>query len=67
MIAQALAGYSIAHLAMMAIIVAAVVAIAVIVIQRMGVPIPPWVIQILWVIALAVLGILAIKVVVSLI
>lgn len=60
------AGYSIVHWVIMIIVIAAVVAIMHIVLGKMGVAIPDWVVQIFWIIVLAVVGILAIKFIFSL-
>lgn len=43
------------------IIVAAVVAIALVAIRAMGVDVPPWVVQILWILVIAIVAVAAIK------
>lgn len=51
----------IAGMAIWVIIVAAVVAVALIACRAMGVPIPPWVVQVFWVLIIAVVCVFAIK------
>jgi len=65
LIAQALAGYSLAQLAIGFLIVIGVVGIVVVVARNSGVPIPPWVYQIGGIVILVVLGILGIKILMS--
>lgn len=65
MIAQALAGYSLAQLAIGFLLIIGVVGIVVIVARNSGVPIPPWVYQIGGVVILVILGIVAIKILMS--
>jgi hypothetical protein len=60
-LAQVLAGGGIASWAVWIIIVAAIVAIVVVICRQMGVAIPPFVVTILWIILAAVIGVLAIK------
>lgn len=48
------------------IIVCGVIGIAVVVIRQTGVTIPPWMIQILWIIVVVVFGIFAIRLLMSL-
>ena len=66
MIAQVIAGYSIVNLVIVAIVVAAVIAIGVVAIRQMGLNIPPFVQTIFWIVVVAVFGIFAIKVLLSL-
>jgi hypothetical protein len=61
MIAQVFVGGSFAQLAIVAIIIAAVVAIAVVVIRQMGITVPAWFLNVLWIVAAAVIGIVAIR------
>ncbi len=49
------------QIAIAVIVVAAIVAVVFIIIRKMGVAIPDWVIQIFWILVLAVVGVLAIK------
>jgi hypothetical protein len=49
-----------------AIVVAAIVAILLVFVRASGIGVPPWVVQILWIILAAALAILAIKLVLSL-
>ncbi len=51
----------IAGMAILVIIVAAVAAIVFIALRQMGVAIPPWVVQVFWVLVVAVVCIAAIK------
>ncbi len=60
------AGYTVAHWIIMIIILAAVIAVMYVVLGRMGVAIPAWVIQIFWILVVAVVGIMAIKFLLSL-
>lgn len=55
------AGLTIAHWAIIAIIAAAVIAIMYVALNRMGIAVPEWVIQIFWILVVAVVAILAIK------
>lgn len=65
MIAQALGGYSLAQLAIGFLLIIGVVGIVVIVARNSGVPIPPWVYQIGGIVILVILGIVAIKILMS--
>jgi hypothetical protein len=65
MIAQALAGYSLAQLAIGFLLIIGVVGIVVIVARNSGVPIPPWVYQIGGIVILVIVGIIAIKILMS--
>lgn len=56
----------IAGMAIWVIIVAAVVAIALIACRAMGVPIPGWVVQVFWVVIIAIVCVFAIKLLMSL-
>lgn len=53
---------SLAALAIWLIVIAAIVAVVVVVLRQLGVSIPPFVVTILWIVAAAVLGVLAIRV-----
>lgn len=64
-IAQIAAGYSLVHLLIIAIIVIACIAVFVVVTRAMGWSPPPWVAQVFWIVLAAVVGILAIHVIVS--
>lgn len=67
MFAQVLAGYSLAHLAVVVIVVAAIVAIVLAVLKSHGIVIPPLVITVAWIILAAVLGVFAIRLLLSLV
>jgi len=56
-----LAGYSIAQLAIAIVIIAAVVALMFVALKQFGIAIPGWVIQIFWILVVAVVVILAIR------
>lgn len=60
-----LAGYTIGQILVAVIVIAAVIAIAYIAIKAMGIPIPPWAINILWIVIIALVAIFAIKLVLS--
>lgn len=59
-------GWSLAHYAILVIIIAAVVAILMVILRQMGVGVPPFVVNILWIILAAFVGVLAIKFLLSL-
>jgi len=65
MIAQIAAGYGLVHLVILAIIVCAVVGIALIAIRASGVAIPGWVVQIDWIVVIALVAIFAIRILVG--
>jgi len=66
MIAQVIVGgYSIVNLLILAIVVAAVIGITVIIVRQMGVPIPDWIVKIFWIVVAVLVGIFAIKLVLS--
>ena len=54
-------GYSIVQLVIMAIIVCAVIGIGLVAIRASGVQVPGWVMQIVWIVVIAVVAIFAIK------
>ncbi len=60
------AGYTFGEIAIAIIIIAAVVAVVYIALRQFGVAIPPWVIQIFWVMCVAVVAILAVRFLLSL-
>lgn len=63
-LAQVLAG-GVAYWATWIIIVAAIVAIVVVICRQMGVAVPPFIVTILWIILAAIVGVMAIKVLFS--
>ncbi len=67
LLAQVLAGYSVSQLAVLIIVIAAIVAIVVVVLRQMGVAVPPFIVQIGWIIAAAFIGVLAIYLLFSLV
>jgi hypothetical protein len=60
-------GYTIAQSVIGIIAIAAIVAILYVILGKMGVAIPDWVVQIFWILVLAAVGILAVKFVMGLI
>ena len=61
MILAQLAGYSLIHLLIVIIIVAACVGIAMVVLKQAGIVVPPFIITIGWIVLAAAVGILAIR------
>jgi len=59
-------GFGIVHWIIMIIIIAAVIAVMYVILNRMGVAIPGWVVQIFWILVAACIGIMAIKFLLSL-
>lgn len=66
MLAAVLAGWGLVDLAIAIVIVAAVVALVWVGVRAMGVSIPGWVQQVLWIVAIAVVVVVAIKIVAGL-
>jgi hypothetical protein len=64
-IAQIVAGYSLGQLAIAVVIIAAVVALVYVALRQFGITIPPWVVQVFWIIVVAFVVIAAIKIVLS--
>jgi hypothetical protein len=64
-IAQVAAGYSLASIAITVVIIAAVVALVYIALRQFGITIPAWVAQVFWVLIVAFVVILAIRLVMS--
>ncbi len=65
-IALAFAGWGIGEIAVAIIIVAAVVAVVFVALRKFNVAIPEWVVQIFWIMVVAVVCILAIRFLLSL-
>jgi len=61
MILAQLAGYSLVHLLVMVVVIAACIGIVLIALRQFGVSIPPFMIQIFWICLCAVIAIFAIK------
>jgi hypothetical protein len=61
MILAQLAGYSLVHLLVMVVVIAACVGIVLIALRQFGVAIPPFMVQIFWICLCAVIAIFAIK------
>ena len=61
-----LGGYSLVQIAIAIVIIAAIVALVTIALRQFGVAIPPWVIQVFWVIVVTIVIILAIRFISSL-
>lgn len=62
-----LAGYSVAQIAVIIIIIAAIVAITFVILRQMGINPPAWLITIMWIILAAVVGIFAIRLLLGLV
>lgn len=62
-----LAGYSLLQVLVLVVVIAAALAIVHIVLARMGVAIPAWVVQIFWVLVVAVVGVAALYLLFSLV
>lgn len=60
------AGYGIVEVAIAVVVVAAICALAFVALRQFGIQIPPWVANVFWICAVAVIVILAIKFVASL-
>jgi hypothetical protein len=60
-----IAGFSLVQLAILIVVIAAVCALVYIALRQFGVGIPAWVVQVFWIIAVAFVVILAIKLVAS--
>lgn len=56
-------GYSLVHVAIILVVIAAVCALVWIALQQFGIAIPAWVIQVMWVLIVSLVIILAIKIV----
>ena len=67
MLAQVVASNSLIQLLILAIIVAGVVGIAYVALRQMGITIPPWFVQIAWIVVVVVLAIFAIKALLSMV
>ncbi len=65
LLAQMMAG-SIGYYAIAIILIAAIIGVVIVITKQMGVAIPPFIITILWIILAAVIGIVAIKFLLSL-
>lgn len=65
LIAQVAGGYSLVQLAIIFVVVLAVIALVWIFVKNSGVPVPAWVFQVIGIVILAVIIILAIKLVAS--
>lgn len=64
--AVSLGGLSIVEIAILIVVVAAIVALVYVALKQFGVGIPPWVVQVFWIIVVAFVVILSIKLVASL-
>jgi hypothetical protein len=65
LLAQAFAGFGLVHWGILIIVIAAVVGIVMIFLRQAGVTIPPFIIQVLWVVLAAIVCIAAIKFIAS--
>jgi len=59
------AGYSFVHILIMVIVVAACVGIALVAMRQAGIAVPPFVVQIFWIVLAAFVAIFAIRLVMS--
>jgi hypothetical protein len=59
-------GFTVAHWAIIIIIIAAVIAVMYVGLNKMGVAIPDWVIKIFWILVVAIVCIIAIKILIGL-
>lgn len=66
LIAQNVAGFTLIHWLIVAIVVAGCIGIAFVVAKQAGITIPPFIITILWIVLAVVIGVVAIKFLVSL-
>ena len=64
--AEVFAGWSIIQILTAVIVIAAVAAIVSVAVRAMGVAIPDWVVKILWIVAIAFVALIAIRIVLSL-
>ena len=60
-----LAGYSLGHILIMVVVIAACVALVYVALRQFGIAIPPWVVQVFWIIVVAFVVIFAIRLVMS--
>lgn len=60
-LAQLAASYSLAHILIAVVIIAACVALMYIALNQFGVAIPPWVVQVFWILVVACVIIFAIR------
>ena len=65
MLAQVGFGWSLGEVLIAIVIIAAIVAVVYVALKGFGIPVPPWAIQILWIVLLAVLAVFAIKLILS--
>lgn len=59
-------GYSIVHVAIFIVIVAAIAALVYVALRQFGIAVPGWVQNVFWIVCVAVVVIIAIKIVASL-
>lgn len=62
-----MAGYSLVHWAILVVVLGAVAALVLVALRQFGINVPPWVQQVFWIVAVAVVVILAIWFVASLV
>jgi hypothetical protein len=65
LLAQLGAGYSVTQWVIILIVIISVIGILYVVVRQSGVQIPGWVIQIFWIVALAIVAIFAVKLLMS--
>lgn len=66
LLAQVIAGgWTVVNIAILIVVIAAVVALVYIALRQFGITVPPWFVQVLWILVVAFVVILAIKLVAS--
>lgn len=61
LLAQIAASYSLAHILIAVVVIAACIALVYIAVQQMGVAIPAWIVQVFWILVVACVIIFAIR------
>lgn len=61
MLLAQIAGYSIVHIALAIIVIAGIIGIVFVVTRQMGITIPPFIVNVLWIILAVVIGVVAVK------
>lgn len=65
LLAQLVTSWSVAHIAIMVVVIAAIVALVMVALRKFGIAIPDWVQQVGWILIVACVVIAAIKLLVS--
>ncbi len=61
LLAQAVFAGNVGHLLIVALVVAGVIGIALVVARQAGITVPPWLVQVLWIVLAVVVGVVAIR------